>query len=209
MCSQLFINISRYIDELKDIISSKDNVKEEECINDMFVDELKTKFPQVSFFDESNSYSYLPFKINMATIENIHGLMHEFCHFIIATPEQRSLINFGLGLSPTDNTSLPHINQHHSIIDPHEQEFYAGILTVIYQQYYGYNIPSCLETMGFEDHEAFTNTDDWYQALSDLTNANLITWDDDGIHPTFQINNGSLKFGCCKIWYNRFLLNYY
>lgn len=110
MCSPLSVNITRYIDQLTDIISSKENTKEEECANDVFVNELKTKFPQVSLFDDSNSYSYLPFTINMATIENIHGLMHEFCHFIITAPEQRSSINFGLGLSPTDNMSLPHIN---------------------------------------------------------------------------------------------------
>lgn len=81
--------------------------------------------------NNSNDYSYLPFTINMSCIYNIHGFMHEFCHFIIATPHQRSLINFGLGLSPTDKLDLSEPDIDTSIIDPHEQEFYTGLLTLV------------------------------------------------------------------------------
>ena len=176
--------------------------REEEGVTDEFVRELKDKFPEVTLVEEPRNYSYRPFIINIGTAENVHGLMHEYCHYITATPKQRLMINYGLGSGPTDDDELPEPDVDPSIIDPHEQEFYAGVLTIIYQQYYGYDLYMCMETMGlamvFEDAEP---VDDWIVVLKDLTEAKLITWDERGNPvPTFKINDGSMKLSCCDVW---------
>ena len=105
--SSLSTQIVRYIDKLKEVVFSTEPRAEEQFVNDEFISELGRKFPQITLMNNPDDYSYLPFTINMACIENIHGFMHEYCHFIIATPHQRSLINFGLGKLPTDNSNLP------------------------------------------------------------------------------------------------------
>lgn len=203
--SSLSDQIVRYIDKLQAVLFSTEPTAEEEFVTDEFISELLSKFPQIALMNDPDNYSYLPFTINMSCVENIHGFMHEFCHFIIATPHQRLLINFGLGISSKDNLNLPEPDIDTSIIDHHEQEFYAGLLTLVYQQYYGYDTWWCLETMGLNLEEEKDPLDDWYQALRDLTESGLIIWNENGVPvPSFQINEGKLNFNCHKFWVKNF-----
>ena len=195
-----------YVDYLAKIALTEEHGREEERVTGEFRRELKAKFPEVSVVEERREYSYRPFVINSEGCENVHELMHEYCHYITASPKQRLMINYGLGGAPTEHDSLPEPEVDTSIIDPHEQEFYAVILTVIYQQYYGYDMYKCLEKMGLAMGVAMglengEPVDDWIAVLKDLTAAKLIRWDEKGTPvPTFKINDGSLNLSCCAIW---------
>ena len=198
--------INQFLNHLENIVNVSNKKFHETFLGKEFISkdllsELITRCPKISFFDDENNYSYLPRKINVHTAENIYGILHEFCHFIIATPYQRSLINFGLGKSPTDPRCLPECMIDTSISDVHLPEFYAGILTIVYQEYYGYDTLTCLNEMAlnytFEDNDP---VDDWHQALIDMTVSGLITWSDNIFPvPTFKLNDGSLNFGAWSL----------
>lgn len=182
-------------DYIKDTIINNNNCKKLQILNNTnpFV-VLHEKFPQISIVKTENSYQYIENTINIIGLKNVHQIVHEYCHYIVATPEQRKLINFGLGVpgSGTDPESLPPSKQSLPNFHVDTIENYAGLLTIIYQNYFGQNIKECAREMGI-----FIEINDQYNDLTcvlyNLIKAGLVICTKDGeIIPTFKLNKGQL-----------------
>lgn len=194
------IDVSKYIakigDTVRSHISNESSKLTDQTELNALIPQLKEIFPQISFINDPNEYSYIPYKINISNHEHVAFTIHELCHFIVATPNQRLLINYGLGSAPIDDPTLPECKVDDSIFDPHTEEFYAGLLSLIYHEYFGYDLWKIIEYVSLED--TFVNrdpSDDWSIVLNYLTDANIISWDEFcNPIPTFNINTGSLKF---------------
>lgn len=90
--------------------------------------------------------TYLPGDLRADHVVEFGELVHEVCHYVVATPRQRQMANYGLGMSPADylNTSIdPRIR------DIHITEYYVGVLSAIYTLHFDSSrLLECIEFSG-------------------------------------------------------------
>lgn len=175
-------------------VAAVDSISEEQSSEIYNMDEeslakMMNDFPMVSYHRNPKSYAYTPENgINLHYIEKdgkvrAELLLHELSHFLVATPKQRAMVNYGLGATfpyETDRNVEMDTN-----IDSNIPEFIAAILTIIALHHYGFEIKQYLSNASMEQcfyPEHLFN--DIANALKYLTNNKIIIWTDNGIWPS-------------------------